>query len=137
MGTISTWTTPGARQVLRIPVSKHGVPGAIQLFADGATLDQQFGFTDPTLLIFPDGMQFDVKGNLYVMANFTNEVQVLAPDGSLIQRYTGTGSNALDFNASPIFKGRKLYMTNMSATDGGVNSKVTILQAPYPGIQLY
>jgi sugar lactone lactonase YvrE len=82
-------------------------------------------------------MQFDVKGNLYVMANLVNEVDVFAPDGSLAHRYSGTGNNALDFNASPIFEGSKLYMTNMSATDGGVNSKVSILQTPFPGIHLY
>lgn len=127
----------GNRQVFRIPVSKNGNPGQIQLFADGATLDQQLGLPSPTVLTFADGMQFDVKGNLYVMANLISEVDVFAPNGALVHRYAGTGANALDFNASPIFKGRKLYMTNMSATDGGVNSKVSILQAPYPGIQLY
>jgi sugar lactone lactonase YvrE len=127
----------GNRQVLRIPVSRGGRPGAIRLFADGATLDQQLGLPSPTALTFADGMQFDVNGNLYVMANLVNEVEVFAPDGSLTHRYTGTGNNALDFNASPIFKGRKLYMTNMSATDGGVNSKISVLQAPYPGILLY
>jgi hypothetical protein len=73
---------------------------------------------------------------LYVMANLVNEVDVFAPDGSLAHRYSGTGNNALDFNASPIFEGSKLYMTNMSATDGGVNSKVSILQTPFPGIHL-
>ena len=127
----------GNRQVFRIPVSRNGKPGQIQLFADGATLDQQLGLPSPTVLTFADGMQFDVKGNLYVMANLISEVDVFAPNGALTHRYSGTGNNALDFNASPIFKGRKLYMTNMSATDDGVNSKISILQAPYPGIQLY
>jgi hypothetical protein len=70
------------------------------------------------------------------MANLSNEVEVFSPDGTLIHRYSGTGANALDFNASPIFKGSKLYMTNMSATDGGVNSKLSVLQAPFPGIRL-
>jgi sugar lactone lactonase YvrE len=125
----------GNRQVFRIPFN-NGTPGSIELFADGATLDKQLGLQSPTALFFADGMQFDVKGNLYVMANLSNEVEVFAPDGSLIHRYSGTGANALDFNASPIFKGSKLYMTNMSATDGGVNSKVSVLQAPFPGIRL-
>ena len=43
----------------------------------------------------------------------------------------------MSFNASPVFKGRKMYITNMSATDGGVNSKVSVLQAPFPGIRLH
>jgi sugar lactone lactonase YvrE len=126
----------GNRQVLRIPVNRDGTAGSIQLFADGATLDQKLGLPSPTVLNFADGMQFDVKGNLYVMANITNEVEVFAPDGSLAHRYSGAGDNALDFNASPIFKGSRLYMTNMSATDGGVNSKVSVLQGPYSGIPL-
>jgi sugar lactone lactonase YvrE len=125
----------GNRQVFRIPFN-NGNPGSIELFADGATLDKQLGLQSPTALFFADGMQFDIKGNLYVMANLSNEVEVFAPDGNLIHRYSGTGANALDFNASPIFKGSKLYMTNMSATDGGVNSKVSVLQAPFPGIRL-
>ena len=126
----------GNRQVFKIQVDAQGNPGAITLFADGATLDTQYGLPVPTALFFADGMQIDVKGNLYVMSNLTNEVEVFSRDGKLIQRYSGTGGNALDFNASPIFKGSQLYMSNMSATDGGVGSKVSVLQAPYPGIRL-
>jgi sugar lactone lactonase YvrE len=126
----------GNRQVFRMHVDEDGNPGDFELFADGATLDQQLNLPSPTALFFADGMQIDVKGNLYVMANFTNEVEVFSRDGKLIHRYAGTGADALDFNASPIFKGSKLYMTNMSATDGGVNSKLSVLQAPYPGIRL-
>jgi sugar lactone lactonase YvrE len=126
----------GNRQVFKIQVDAQGNPGAITLFADGATLDTQYGLPVPTALFFADGMQIDVKGNLYVMSNLTNEVEVFSRDGKLIQRYSGTGANALDFNASAIFKGSKLYMSNMSATDGGVGSKVSVLQAPYPGIRL-
>jgi sugar lactone lactonase YvrE len=126
----------GNRQVFKIQMDAQGNPGAITLFADGATLDTQYGLPVPTALFFADGMQIDVKGNLYVMSNLTNEVEVFSRDGKLIQRYSGTGANALDFNASAIFKGSKLYMSNMSATDGGVGSKVSVLQAPYPGIHL-
>jgi sugar lactone lactonase YvrE len=127
----------GMRQVLRIPFHRDGTPGAIELFADGPTLDQQLGLPSPTALYFADGIQFDVKGNLYVMSNLTDEVEVFAPDGSLAHRYSGTGINAMSFNASGVFKGRKMYITNMSATDGGVNSKVSVLQTPFPGIPLH
>ena len=126
----------GNRQVFTVHVGDDGKAGPLVLFADGATLDAQLGLPSPTALFFADGMQIDVKGNLYVMANLSNEVEVFSRDGKLIHRYSGTGVNALDFNASPIFKGSKLYMTNMSATDGGVNSKVSVLQAPFPGIPL-
>jgi hypothetical protein len=62
---------------------------------------------------------------------------VFSPRGELLQRYSGTGRNALDFNASPIFKGRLMFMTNMSATDGGVNSKLSVFVAPHPGLPLH
>ena len=63
-----------------------------------------------------------VRGNLYVMSNISNEIQVFSPDGRLTQRYRGVCNNALDFNASAVFKGRLMFITNMSATDGGEGS---------------
>jgi hypothetical protein len=33
--------------------------------------------------------------------------------------------------------GRLLFMTNMSATDGGVNSKLSVLVTPFPGLPLH
>ncbi len=125
----------GNRQVLRIPVNEDGNPGTIQLFADGATIDKQLNLKGPVALYFADGIQFDVKGNLYVMANLSNEIEVFSPDGQLIQRYSGTGNNALDFNASAVFKDRLMFITNMSATDGGVNSKLSVFVAPHRGLR--
>lgn len=124
----------GNRQILRIPVSVAGSAGAPQIYADGAAIDRRLGLPGPVALFGADGIQFDVRGNLYVMANHADEVQVLSPDAELIHRYTGTGVNALDFNASAVFAGRKLFITNMSAADDGVNSKVSVLLAPYPGL---
>jgi sugar lactone lactonase YvrE len=126
----------GNRQVLRIPIDERGQPGKIQLFADGATIDTKLHLSGPVALYYADGMQFDVRGNLYVMANIANEVDVFSPQGALIHRYSGTGNNTLDFNASAVFKGRLMFMTNMSATDGGVNSKLSVLVAPFPGLHL-
>jgi sugar lactone lactonase YvrE len=131
-------TNAGNRQVLRIPLRYDGShAGPIQVFADGATLDQQLGLPNPTALYSADGLQFDVKGNLYVMSNQTDEIEVFSPNGALTNRYSGTGVNAMSFNASPIFKGSQMYITNMSATDGGVNSKVSLFQAPFPGLPLH
>ena len=127
-------TNTGNRQVLQIPVTSDGNAGAIEVFADGATIDQQSGLPSPTALFGADGIQVDVHGNLYVMANHANEVQVLSPDAQLTHRYSGTGASALDFDASVVFAGRTLYITNMSATDGGINSKVSTMRAPYPGL---
>jgi sugar lactone lactonase YvrE len=124
----------GNRQMFRIPVEQDGSAGPVELFADGPTLDSRLGLAGPVALYGADGIQFDVRGNLYVMANQADEVQVLSPAGDLIARYIGTGANALDFNASPVFEGRSLYITNMSAADGGINSKVSVMTAPYPGL---
>jgi sugar lactone lactonase YvrE len=124
----------GNRQIFRIPVEADGSAGPIQLFADGAAIDSSLGLAGPVALYGCDGIQFDVKGNLYVDANQADEVQVLSPDGALIHRYAGIGSNALDFNASPVFVGDALYTTNMSAADGGINSKLSVMRTPYPGL---
>ena len=124
----------GTRQVLRVAVDEDGRAGRIELFADGATIDKELHLQGPTALYFADGMQFDVKGNLFVMANLANEIQMFSPDGRLVHRYQGTGSNALDFNASLVFKGRLMFITNMSATDGGINSKLSVFVAPHRGL---
>jgi sugar lactone lactonase YvrE len=127
----------GNRRIVRIPVDGAGNPGPIEIFADGATLDTQLGLPSPTTLYYADGIQFDVAGNLYAMANRAEEIDVFGPDGHLLHRYSGTGQNILDFNASPVFKGRLMFITNTSATDGGVNSKLSVFVAPYPGLPLH
>jgi len=45
----------------------------------------------------------------------------------------GFGDSAFSLNASLLFKGRLGFISNMSATDGGVNSKLSVFVAPYPG----
>jgi sugar lactone lactonase YvrE len=124
----------GNRQVLRVAIDEDGRAGGIALFADGATIDRELNLPAPTALFFADGLQFDVKGNLYVMANQSNEVEMFSPDGRLINRFRGSGNNAFDFNASAVFKGRLLFITNMSPADGGINSKLSVLVAPHRGL---
>ena len=79
---------------------------------------------------------FDVAGNLWVCANQANEVQVVSPRARLIARYDGVGANALDFPASLVFEGRRLFVTNLSLTDGGVNSKLSVMTALRPGLPI-
>ena len=124
----------GNRAIVRVPVRSAGEAGRAEVFADGGILDAEAGLSVPTALFGADGIQFDVVGNLYVMANHANEVQVLSPGAHLLRRYRGNGSQALDFNASAVFVGDRLYITNMSATDGGIGSKVSVMRAPYPGL---
>jgi sugar lactone lactonase YvrE len=115
-------------------VRRDGSAGPIEIFADGTTINSQLGITQA--LFGADGIQFDVRGNLYVLANQAEEIQVLSPDGRLIARYAGSGANVLDFPASLVFRGDDLYIANMSAQDGGINSKLSVFEAPHPGLPL-
>jgi sugar lactone lactonase YvrE len=122
------------RRILRIPVLPDGSAGPAQIFADGDTLNQRDGRQDA--LVRADAIMFDVLGNLYVCANVSNEIQVLSPDGSKITRITGSGEAALDFPASLVFRGRELFISNLSLQDGGTHSKVSVMTAPNPGLPL-
>lgn len=121
-------------RVFRIPVQADGSAGPVELFADGATIDAAQNTTHA--LDGADGIAFDIQGNLYVCANQANEIQVLSPSGELTTRYAGTGANALDFPASLVFRGTSLFITNLSLADGGVNSKLSVLDTPLPGAPL-
>jgi len=124
----------GDSRVLRIPVLADGSAGPVEIFADGATIDAQQQTTEA--LHGADGIMFDVAGNLWVCANQANEVQVVSPRARLIARYDGVGANALDFPASLVFEGRRLFVTNLSLTDGGVNSKLSVMTALRPGLPI-
>jgi sugar lactone lactonase YvrE len=125
----------GDNRIIRIPVDEDGSAGTAEVFADGATLDSAQNTTNS--LLSPDGIMFDVKGNLYICANAANEVQVLSPNGTrLVARYKGTGDNALDQAASLVFRNRTLYVTSLSLFDGGVNSKVSVLGVPFKGLPI-
>jgi sugar lactone lactonase YvrE len=113
-------------RILRIAVNKDGSAGAVSIFADGATLG-------PDALNGADGIQFDVKGNLYVCANQANEIQVLSPSGALVARYgKNAGDDPLDFPASPVFHERGVYIANLAFTTPG-RGKVSVLGVPIPG----
>jgi sugar lactone lactonase YvrE len=114
-------------RILRIAVNKDGSAGAISIFADGATLGAR-------ALDGADGIQFDVKGNLYVCANQANEIQVLSPDGELIARYGhNAGDDPLDFPASPIFHEKGLYIANLALGTAPKGGKISVLGVPWPG----
>ncbi len=114
--------------IVRIPIVDDGSAGTPVVFAGGSDAT---GALDGA-----DGIMFDANGDLFVCANQANEIQVLAPDGTLVARYKGLGANALDFPASLVFKGRDLYITNLSLFDGGVHSKLSVMVAPNPGLPL-
>jgi len=109
-------------QVFRIAYS-NGALGAIELFATG---------TAGGALDGADGIAFDVRGNLYVASNQSEEIAVLSPSGDVIAEYRGTGTNAFNSPASLVFKGRSVYVTNLALFHGGPQ-KLSVFTAPYPG----
>jgi sugar lactone lactonase YvrE len=109
-------------QVFRIAY-EGGSLGAIELFAQGVAGGALDG---------ADGIAFDVRGNLYVCSNQSDEIAVLSPEGGVIAEYRGTGANVLNSPASLEFKGRTVYVANLALFHGGPN-KVSVFTAPYPG----
>jgi sugar lactone lactonase YvrE len=105
-------TNTGDSRILRIPLQRNGDAGRVQIFADGPTIDARQHTTDA--LHGADGLALDIVGNFYVAANQVGEVQVISPGGRLIARYAGAGSTELDFPATLVFKGSRLFLTNAS-----------------------
>lgn len=120
-------------RILRIAVNKDGSAGAATIFADRATVVNTAG--SPSPLDGADGIQFDVKGNLWVCANqpAADEIQVLSPNAELIARYgRNPGDAPMQTPASLIFHERAMYIANLAFFDPGVG-KISILGVPTPG----
>jgi sugar lactone lactonase YvrE len=109
-------------QVFRIAYA-NGALGGIELFASG---------TAGGALDGADGIAFDVRGNLYVCSNQSEEVAVLSPDGAVIAEYRGTGADAFNSPASLVFRGRLVYVANLALFHGGPQ-KLSVFTAPYAG----
>ena len=102
-----------------------GALGDIELFASG---------TPGGALDGADGIAFDVRGNLYVASNQSEQITVLSPSGEVIAQYRGTGAHAFNDPASLVFRGRSVYVTNLGLFAGGPQ-KLSVFTAPYPGAQ--
>jgi sugar lactone lactonase YvrE len=113
-------------QILRIR-HEDGELGRIELFATG---------TPGGALDGADGIAFDVKGNLYVCSNQSNEVAVLSPRGRVIAEYRGTDDNRFSNPASPVFVGRQVFVANLALFDPNPMHKVSVFTAPHPGAPL-
>jgi len=114
-------------QILRI---RHddGQLGAIELFATGIAGGALDG---------ADGIAFDVRGNLYVCSNQSNEVAVLSPSGHVIAEYRGTGNDRFSNPASPVFRGRSVFIANLALFEGAAGlHKVSVFEVPFPGAPL-
>jgi len=120
-------------RILRIAVNRDGSAGAVTVFADAATVVNRAGTSAP--LDGPDGIQFDVHGNLWICANqpAADEIQVLSPSAALVAAYgRNPGDAPMQTPASLIFHERSVYIANLAFFDAGVG-KLSVLGVATPG----
>ncbi len=117
----------GDDRIFRAAVNPNGSAGALSIFADGATINAAHHTTGA--LDGADGIVFDASGRLWICANQANEVQILSPSGkSLVKRFSGTGNNAMNFPASPVFVGHAMFVANLYFATPGAG-KISVLGA--------
>jgi len=102
----------GDDRIFRIAVNSNGSAGALSIFADGATINAAHHTSGA--LDGADGIVFDASGRLWVCANQANEIQIVSPSGkNLVKRFSGTGDDAMNFPASPVFVGHAMFVANL------------------------
>ncbi|MEK6226035.1 MAG: SMP-30/gluconolactonase/LRE family protein [Chloroflexota bacterium] len=117
----------GDDRIFRVAVNPDGSAGALSIFADGATINAAHHTTGA--LDGADGIVFDASGRLWICANQANEVQILSPTGTnLVKRFSGTGDNAMNFPASPVFVGHAMFVANLYFATPGAG-KISVLGA--------
>jgi sugar lactone lactonase YvrE len=129
-------TNPGTRNVFAIHARRDRSAGRMTVFADGRSIDRRQRTQEA--LTGADGVQVDTRGNLYVTADWINQLQVLSPRGRLVARFSGSRFNSLHYPASLVFFGRRLLISNLdffSATSGA-NSKTSQITMHYRGLPL-
>ena len=113
-------------QIYRIAYD-GGALGAIELFAQGVAGGALDG---------ADGIAFDVRGDLYVCSNQSDEIAVLDGAGQVIAEYRGIGADAFSSPASLVFRGRSVYVANLALFHGGAGQKLSVFTAPWPGAHI-
>jgi sugar lactone lactonase YvrE len=114
-------------QIYRIPYDNGNLGTKIELFAQGVNGGALDG---------ADGIAFDVKGNLYVCSNQSDEITVLDTAGRVIAEIRGTGADAFSSPASLVFRGRTVYVANLALFHGGANQKLSVFTAAHAGASL-
>jgi len=119
----------GDDRIFRVAVNPDGSAGALSIFADGATINAVHHTTGA--LDGADGIVFDASGRLWVCANQANEIQVLSPAGTnLVKRFSGTGDDAMNFPASPVFVGQAMFVANLYFATPGAGKLSALGAAP-------
>lgn len=104
-------TNVGKGTVVKAEVGDDGTAGTISNFASVPT---------------PDGVAFDIKGNLYVTSPFTNSVWIVSGNGSASQLQLDMRNESLTNPSNVAFQGRELFITNLSIMGTGKISVVTV-----------
>ena len=117
----------GDDRIFRIAVNSNGSAGPLSIFADGATINAAHHTTGA--LDGADGIVFDASGRLWVCANQANEIQIVSPSGkTLVKRFSGSGDDAMNFPASPVFVGHAMFVANLYFATPGAG-KISVLGA--------
>jgi len=111
-------TDVGLGTVVKIEINEDGSAGTMENFASMTT---------------PDGLAFDVKGNLYVTSVFGNTIQVIGKDGTIQTLNLDTSQVPLLNSSNVAFQGRTLYITNLDFQGTGTIDFTTVES---PGLPL-
>lgn len=119
-GTALYVSNVGQGTIVKIQVREDGTAGAITNFSKVPT---------------PDGVGFDVKGNLYVTSPFTNTAWIVTANGSAHQLSFNTTHESLANPSNVAFNGRNLYITSLALTMPGP-ARISVVTAEFPGLPL-
>ena len=104
---------PATGKIFELTIAAGGAPGDLRTVWESAPLDA------------PDGFAVDRAGRIYVALLLSNQVAVIGPDGSELERFPSTpggGQNGaavpFDNPSSAMFLGRRLIVANQSYLSG-------------------
>jgi gluconolactonase len=89
-----------ARRVSRIPIQKDGSAGEAKVFVDGIER-------------LPDGLAFDVQGNLYISCYEPSRIFRASPDGRLELLFDDPDAHMLCHPTNCAFRGDELFTSNL------------------------
>ncbi len=106
-------TNVGQGIVVKVEVREDGTAGTVTNFAQVPT---------------PDGVAFDVEGNLFVTSPFTNSIWIVAEDGSAHPITLDMTHESLNNPSNLAFRGHELFITNLAAMTGPSTISVVVLE---------
>jgi sugar lactone lactonase YvrE len=89
-----------ARRVSRIPIQEDGSAGMAEVFVDGIER-------------LPDGLAFDIQGNLYISCYEPSRLYCAAPDGRLELLFDDPEAHMLCHPTNCAFRGEDLFTSNL------------------------